>query len=177
MFLSRKYLLTFLFTMICVFAIQALFSQGVTAKKINMKAITDSIVINKPLSDVWDFLFVPENAMKWVSDLTSNEKLTPGEIKPGSKFLKKYNTGISFEEELTELIPQSKVKTEIRQQGFKLILTANFTVSGTGTLYAIQTTVEYDEAYAAFFTDDYMKTISQKIQKDMGKLKTLLEGN
>jgi len=144
----------------------------------SLKTIDSSIKIRSGLQDVWGFLFVPENAKRWVTDLESNDKLTPGEITIGSRFLKKYKNGISFEEAVTELVPSKKVVTIIKQPGFSLTLTATFSTDEMDigwTTYSINTEFRFADEMAGFFSEEYMNAISGKLKMDLEHLKVLLE--
>jgi len=57
-----------------------------------------SIVINKPVSEVFSYMAVPENAPQWMPDVVGIKRVTPGPLALGSKFEETRKTGPGMKE-------------------------------------------------------------------------------
>ena len=51
-----------------------------------MARIQHSIVINRPVEDVWAFMAVPENDLQWISGLVENTQTSEGPMGVGATF-------------------------------------------------------------------------------------------
>jgi carbon monoxide dehydrogenase subunit G len=95
-----------------------------------------SVLIDKPVKDVFAFVTNPNNMSKWNSAIVSLEQITPGPVGMGTKFK---NVGemmgrrVEGEMQVVAFEPDSKYGFQMQAGPMQVNVTLTFKTVGTGT--------------------------------------------
>jgi uncharacterized protein YndB with AHSA1/START domain len=144
-----------------------------------------SIIIDRPITDVYNALTDPEMTKRWVSGLDEIQKLTPGKTHVGSKLLLiEHINGqkVTMDEEITLLDPPNLVKYTTLGLGEP---SSQFTEFGEyrleevngKTKFTMNSQMEYHGFLFSFLEPILTPAVCSKFAGDQITLKNILEGN
>lgn len=95
-----------------------------------------SVLIDRPIKDVFAFVANPNNMAKWNSAVVSLEQITPGAVGVGTKFKSAgeiMGRRIEGEMQITAYEPDSQCGFQVNAGPMQVNLVMNFKTVGTGT--------------------------------------------
>lgn len=147
---------------------------------LNMK-LTTTIIINKPIKEVWDFYDDPDNLKLWLRGFQTFEHVSGERGQIGAKSRHTYlenGKTIIMDEEITARIPYKEFSGILTHDIMSTTLTNTFEDLGNGSTRLV---CIVDTKFKPFFLrllSPLMKGMFRRRQeKDFGKLKECLEGN
>jgi uncharacterized protein YndB with AHSA1/START domain len=144
-----------------------------------------SVMINRPISEVYSALLDPEMTKKWVSGVVEIKKLTPGKTAVGTKLLLIEDINgqrVSMEEEITQLEPPHLEKYTARglgdpSQQFTELGEYRLEEKGGATKFTMTSQMEYHGFLNNFLEPLITPFIRNKFAGDQETLKAILESN
>ncbi len=137
-----------------------------------------SITIEKPVKEVWKFFINPDNLPKWLSGFKKMEPMSgkPGTLGARSKQFYVYG-GIKLElvEEITELAENEKFSSKLSHKDFDTSLSINFIDQGDSTKLDVNMEVIIKNPLYEMFGQMLNSQIKNRTEKDLAKLKELVE--
>jgi len=142
-----------------------------------------SIMIDRPINEVYNALIDPEMTKKWVSGIAEIKRLTPGNTHVGTKLLLIEDVSghrVSMEEEITDLQPPRLVKYTTQSQGNPL---HSFTELGEyqleekdgKTQFTLDSHITYHGFLYSLFEPLITPSVKSKFAGDQMTLKKILE--
>jgi len=142
-----------------------------------------SILIDRPITDVYNALINPDMTKKWVSGLVEIKRLTPGDTHVGTKLVLVEHVDrllVTMEEEITDLQPPHLVKYTTIGQGEP---STRFTEYGQYQLkevdgmtqFTLDSQIEYHGFLYRLIEPLLTYTVRDKFEGDQITLKRLLE--
>ncbi len=144
-----------------------------------MLTVEESVDINKPRPEVFDFFSDPDNVAVYSSNLVDYEVVSggPREVGRKAKFaVKVVGVRLDYTDELVELVENERAKLESRDGRIPYSITLTFSDEGSGT--RVTWLQESESLGGVFKLGDglVMKMYSRDVRSNLDKAKTLLEG-
>ena len=144
-----------------------------------MLTVEESVVIDKPRAEVFDFFADPANVAVYSSNLVDYEVVSggPREVGRRAKFaVKVVGVRLDYTDELTELVEGERAKLESRDGRIPYAITLTFSDEGSGT--RVGWLQESESLGGVFKMADglVMKVYSRDVRSNLEKAKALLEG-
>ncbi|KKQ77383.1 MAG: Bacterio-opsin linked product [Parcubacteria group bacterium GW2011_GWA1_38_7] len=144
-----------------------------------MSKVTSSILINKPIEQVFDFAASPINGPKFIPNLSENTNINPEESGVGQTFDWHFNMfGLSLngKAKITEFKKPDKAVIETDGNN-KTTWTYSFDKEGSGTKVTVEIDYELHEDILRKFVDKMVidKMNQRSADQMMENLKTILE--
>ena len=141
--------------------------------------ISTTIIINKPVQQVWEYFDNPDNMVNWLTGFKKWEHLTGEKGEIGAKAKQYYdNRGreIVMIEEITEKEPYKRFAGTLTHHSMDGVIEANFTDLGDGTTQLESINDTKFKMFALQVLSPFLKKSFQKRQdSDLAKLKELIE--
>jgi carbon monoxide dehydrogenase subunit G len=140
--------------------------------------VEESIDINKPRPEVFEFFSDPDNVAVYSSNLVDYEVISggPREVGRKAKFaVKVVGVRLDYTDELVELVENERARLESRDGRIPYSITLTFADQGSGTRV---TWLQESESLGGVFklADGLvMKLYSRDVRSNLDKAKTLLE--
>jgi carbon monoxide dehydrogenase subunit G len=144
-----------------------------------MLTVEESVDINKPRPEVFEFFSNPDNVAVYSSNLVDYEVVSGGarEVGRKAKFaVKVVGVRLDYTDELVELVENERAKLESRDGRIPYSITLTFADEGSGTKV---TWLQESESLGGVFklADGLViKMYSRDVRSNLEKAKTLLEG-
>lgn len=142
-----------------------------------MAKVESSIVINRPVANVFAYFNDPQKGPQWQGGLVETKQLTPGPVGVGTKFQDTRNflgQKLVTTYEITQFEPNKKVAFKSSGGPVAYVGTFAFEAAGSGT----KVTVNFDLQPGGFFklAEGMVASSAQKQNDaDLAKMKQLLE--
>jgi len=137
-----------------------------------------SIVINRPIEEVFAFFTEPANNPKWEEGLIECRKTSPGPMGVGAQVLevrKFMGRHMESNLEVTAFEPNKKYAVKVASGPIQFELSAMFETVGDGT--KISTSGQGEPGGFFKLAEGLVKKqLQSQVEGDMGRLKKLLEG-
>ena len=142
-----------------------------------MTKIERSIVIERPIEEVWDFVHEPANDALWQTTLTESEELTDGPMRVGTRVREvRRFLGLRIETtwEVTEYEPTRR--SAIRGTSGPIPLSGGYRLEAVDTGTRFTVTGELD-AHGFFKLAEpvFARMAGRELEANLGHLKDLLE--
>lgn len=146
-----------------------------------MKCST-TVVVNKPIKQVWDYVNTPENLSLWLNDFVRYEQLTGDTSAPkvGDTSRHTYTQNgkeFSMKETITELNPPNSIKLMMTSDWFDMEIVNTFTAVGENQTElfagAASTRLNWMMKIITFFGSN--KKQQRNHEQQINKLKELIE--
>jgi uncharacterized protein YndB with AHSA1/START domain len=135
-----------------------------------MDAVTE-IDIDRPRSEVADYVTNPDNATAWYENIKSVDWKTPKPLQVGSQiaFVAQFmGQKLEYTYEVTEYVPDERLVMSVADGPFPMQTTYEFSDTPTGgTRMELRNLADSPEM---------ARSIEQETRKDLGRLKSILEG-
>ena len=143
-----------------------------------MFTVEESIVINKPRSEVWDFMIEPENVVLYSSnvveyELVSGEKDEVGRLCRGA--VKVAGRRLELTDKLVELDKPHRGKVVSEDATIPYSLEFIYDEEGEGTKLTWHQEVESLKGFFKFADPIVMRLYSRDVRSNLEKAKTILE--
>lgn len=146
-----------------------------------MYQIQDSIIINRSVEDVFDFVAYSEQDRHWQKTLVESEKLNDSSIQVGTQYRHVYRflgNNFNLTATITELVPSQKYI--LKHEGTTNSLDS-YTFESLGEQTKITYTYQSEEEMSHLFGTISLffvkQTYKRVIKSTLENLKTLLEAN
>ncbi len=143
-----------------------------------MLTVDESIVINRPRSEVWDFMIEPENVPVYSSNIIEYELISGEKDKAGRKCrgaVKVAGRRLELTDEMVECEEQRRAKTVSEDATVPYSLEISYEDEGDGTKITWHQEVESLKGVFKFADPIVMKLYSRDVRSNLDKAKTLLE--
>ena len=143
-----------------------------------MLTVDESIVINRPRSEVWDFMIEPENVPVYSSNIIEYELVSGEKDKAGRKCrgaVKVAGRRLELTDEMVECEEQRRVKMVSEDATVPYSLEISYDDEGDGTKVTWHQEVESLKGVFKFADPIVMKLYSRDVRSNLDKAKTLLE--
>ncbi len=144
-----------------------------------MLTVDESIVIEKPRADVFDFFATPENVPVYSSNLVDYEVVEGGPREVGRKArfaVKVVGVRLDYTDELVELVDNETLSTASRDGRIPYSIRLSFNDEAGGTRVGWHQEVESLGGVFKFADSMVMKMYGRDVRSNLEKAKTLLEG-
>jgi carbon monoxide dehydrogenase subunit G len=143
-----------------------------------MLTVEESVDINKPRPEVFEFFSNPDNVAVYSSNLVDYEVVSGGarEVGRKAKFaVKVVGVRLDYTDELVELVENERAKLESRDGRIPYSITLTFADEGSGT--KVTWLQESESLGGVFKLGDglVMKMYSRDVRSNLDKAKALLE--
>jgi uncharacterized membrane protein len=142
-----------------------------------MARVEASVVINRPLEEVFAFASNPENDMQWESDVSDVEQTSEGPLSVGATYrgvIQFLGQRIEWTGEVTHYEPNERVHFKLAAGPLHLEETATFERIDSGT----RVTVVYEGDAGGFFKlaePVVVRMFQKQIEGNLANLKDVLE--
>ena len=143
-----------------------------------MLTVEESIVIDKPRHEVFEFFADPDNVAVYSSNLVDYEVVSgePDEVGRKAKFaVKVVGVRLDYTDELVECVEDERAKLVSRDGRIPYSITLTFTDEGSGTKVTWLQESESLGGVFKFADGLVMKMYSRDVRSNLEKAKTLLE--
>ncbi len=143
-----------------------------------MLTVDESIVINRPRSEVWDFMIEPENVPVYSSNIIEYELVEGEKDKLGRKCrgaVKVAGRRIELTDEMVELEEGQRAKTASEDATIPYSLEITYEDEGEGTKVSWHQEMESLKGVFKFADPIVLKLYARDVRSNLDKAKTLLE--
>jgi len=143
-----------------------------------MLTVDESIVINRPRSEVWDFMINPENVPIYSSNIVEYELIEGEKDKVGRKCrgaAKVAGRRLELTDEMVELEEQRRAKLVSEDATVPYSLEYTYEDEGEGTKITWHQEVESLKGVFKFADAIVLKLYTRDVRSNLDKAKTLLE--
>ena len=143
-----------------------------------MLTVDETIVINRPRSEVWDFMIEPENVPVYSSNIIEYELVSGEKDKVGRKCrgaVKVAGRRLELTDEMVEIEEGRRAKTVSEDATVPYSLEIRYDDEGEGTRITWHQEVESLKGVFKFADPIVMKLYSRDVRSNLDKAKTLLE--
>ncbi len=143
-----------------------------------MLTVDESIVINKPRIEVWEFMSDPDNVPVYNGniveyEMVSGEKTEPGRVCHG--VVKVAGRRLELTDELVEVEPGSRSKLVSEDATIPYTLSLTYEDEGDGTRVSWHQEMESLKGVFKFADPIVMKLYTRDVRSNLEKAKTILE--
>ncbi|MBM4405986.1 MAG: hypothetical protein FJ039_07380 [Chloroflexi bacterium] len=143
-----------------------------------MSTYSGSVMIGRPISEVFAYMAVPENAPQWMPDVVRVDRTTPDPLTLGSRFQETRKTGPGMKEtfptEVTKWIPDKEMGFVATGASVTVIVSYSLASAGDGT--RVDYAIEFKWRGAAYLTGIlFGSMIRRTLQKNHQRLKACVE--
>ena len=143
-----------------------------------MLTVDESIVIDRPRSEVWDFMMDPENVTVYSSNIVEYEKVSGdkdqvGRVCRGSA--KVAGRRLEFTDELVEVDPGRRGKLVSEDATIPYTLEFTYDDEGDGTRMTWHQEVESLKGVFKFADPIVLRLYTRDVRSNLEKAKTILE--
>lgn len=143
-----------------------------------MLTVEESIVINKPRMEVWEFFTDPDNVPVYSSNIVEYELVSGGKDEPGRVcrgVVKVAGRRLELTDELVEVERGRSGKLVSKEATIPYMLSLHYEDEGEGTKVLWHQEVESLKGYFKFADPIVMKLYSRDVRSNLEKAKTILE--
>jgi uncharacterized membrane protein len=143
-----------------------------------MLTVEESLVIDKPRAEVFDFFATPENIPVYSSNVVEYDVVSGGahDIGREAKFaVKVVGVRLEYTDELVEFVENERVKTTSKEGRIPYSITLTFADEGAGTKVSWLQEVEQLGGVFKFGDGLVVKMYSKDVRSNLEKAKALLE--
>ena len=144
-----------------------------------MLTVEESVVIDRPRAEVFDFFANPDNVAVYSSNLVDYDVVSggPHEIGRQAKFaVKVVGVRLEYTDELVEYVENERLKTSSKDGRIPYSITLTFADEGSGTKVSWLQEVESLGGVFKFGDGLVIKMYSKDVRSNLEKAKALLEG-
>jgi carbon monoxide dehydrogenase subunit G len=143
-----------------------------------MLTVEESIVINRPRMEVWEFMTDPDNVPVYSSniveyEMVSGEKLEAGRVCRG--VVKVAGRRLELTDEMVEVEPGRGGKLVSKDATIPYTLSVDYVDEGDGTKVTWHQEVESLKGFFKFADPIVMKLYARDVRSNLEKAKTILE--
>ena len=143
-----------------------------------MLTVDESIVINKPRMEVYEFMIDPDNVPVYSSNVVEYELVSGEKDKAGRTchgVVKVVGRRLEFTDELVELDPGRSGKTVSEDATIPYSLTISYDDEGEGTKVSWHQESESFKGFFKYADAIVLKLYSRDVRSNLEKAKTILE--
>jgi carbon monoxide dehydrogenase subunit G len=145
-----------------------------------MATYRGSISIGRPVSEVFAFMAVPENAPKWMPDVVGIKRITPGPLALGSKFEETRKTGPGMKEtfptEVTKWVVDKEMGFVATGRGVTVVVHYDISAASGGTRADYVIDFKW-KGFAKVMAVLIGPMIGSSLKKNHERLKACIEGS
>ena len=144
-----------------------------------MLTVEESVVIDKPRPEVFEFFSDPDNVAVYSSNLVDYEVVSggPREVGRSARFaVKVVGVRLEYTDEVTELVENERLSTASKDGRIPYSITMTFADDGLGTQVTWRQEVESLGGVFKLGDGLVMKMYSRDVRSNLDKAKALLEG-
>lgn len=143
-----------------------------------MLSVNESIVVNRPRKEVWEFMIDPENVLAYSSNIVEYEMVS-GEVDERGRVcrgvVKVAGRKLNLTDELVEVERGGTVKLVSKDATIPYTLTINYQDEGDGTKISWNQEMESLKGVFKFADPVVLKLYSRDVRSNLEKAKTILE--
>jgi uncharacterized protein YndB with AHSA1/START domain len=143
-----------------------------------MLRVAGSVVIRRPIEEVFAFVTTPENSSKWQSATVETKKITPGPVGVGTRMShvgKFMGRRIQVAAVVTDFIPNCRYTYDSRFRSTAYFLRYTFEPAEGGTKLTLDTQANLAGTFR-LLTPLVVRMTQRMYRQDLDKMKEVLEG-
>jgi uncharacterized membrane protein len=144
-----------------------------------MLTVEESVVIDRPRTEVFDFFANPDNIAVYSSNLVDYDVVSggPHDVGRQAKFaVKVVGVRLEYTDELVEYVENERLKTASKDGRIPYSITLTFADAGSGTNVSWLQEVESLGGVFKFGDSLVIKMYTKDVRSNLEKAKALLEG-
>lgn len=137
--------------------------------------VVRSILIKRPLEEVYAFSTDHTQAHRWQDGLTLFEQITPGPVEAGTRFRQKYKEGYELEILITEAIENERFYSEVAHKWVDAVSKTDYKTHPQGTMLTTHFSMQLKITLLDMVSFMIEPTVKRKQAASLENLKKLME--
>ena len=142
-----------------------------------MLCVAESVIIHRPISEVFAFVTTPENSSRWQSATVETKMITPGPVGVGTRMShvgKFMGRRIQVTASVTEYVPNRRYRYDSVFRSTAYFLRYTFETAEEGTKLTLDSEIEPTGMFK-LLAPLIVRMTERMYRKDLDKMKQVLE--